>query len=66
MFLQPVGLDVALLFIHVFFPSLSLCLQFYCLPDNYEVIDPSLEDIKVLWSAHHALPRMRSLLSVLW
>ena len=22
-------------------------LRFYCLPDNYEIIDPSLEDIKV-------------------
>ena len=22
-------------------------LKFYCLPDNYEIIDPSLEDIKV-------------------
>lgn len=22
-------------------------LQFYCLPDNYQIIDPSLEDIKV-------------------
>ncbi len=22
-------------------------LKFYCLPDNYEVIDPSLEDIRV-------------------
>jgi U4/U6.U5 tri-snRNP-associated protein 2 len=23
-------------------------LQFYCLPDNYEIIDASLEDIKVM------------------
>ena len=22
-------------------------LEFYCLPDNYQIIDPSLEDIKV-------------------
>ena len=22
-------------------------LKFYCLPDNYQIIDPSLEDIKV-------------------
>ena len=23
-------------------------LEFYCLPDNYQIIDPSLEDIKVV------------------
>jgi U4/U6.U5 tri-snRNP-associated protein 2 len=23
-------------------------LKFYCLPENYEIIDPSLEDIKVI------------------
>ena len=26
-------------------------LKFYCLPDNYEIIDPSLEDIKVCLSS---------------
>ena len=30
---------------HVFLNLATL--KFYCLPDNYEVIDPSLEDIKV-------------------
>ena len=28
-------------------------LRFYCLPDNYEIIDPSLEDIKVSALAMH-------------
>ena len=30
---------------HVFLNLSSL--EFYCLPDNYQIIDPSLEDIKV-------------------
>ena len=33
------------LYHHVFLNLETL--QFYCLPDNYEIIDPSLEDIKV-------------------
>ena len=28
-------------------------LKFYCLPDNYEIIDPSLEDIKVTYTHLH-------------
>lgn len=33
------------LYHHVFLNLETL--RFYCLPDNYEIIDPSLEDIKV-------------------
>lgn len=28
-------------------------LKFYCLPDNYQIIDSSLEDIKVSWALIH-------------
>lgn len=35
-------------------------LKFYCLPDNYEIIDPSLEDIKV------CLISFPSFISLLW
>lgn len=34
---------------HRVFLNLST-LKFYCLPDNYEIIDPSLDDIKVSYS----------------
>ena len=30
-------------------------LKFYCLPDNYEIIDPSLEDIKVGAVCYHCM-----------
>ena len=41
---------------------LAVCFQVYCLPDNYEVVDRSLDDIRAVLNPHFTT-QVRVLLS---
>ncbi len=48
------------LFHHVFLNLSSL--EFYCLPDNYQIIDPSLEDIKAKLLTYNIIIHLKLLM----